>query len=226
MIILGKNSVFPSGKYKGVKVSDVKDSRYIKWLHENRDINVLFKDEVLLSLKIKPRAKAVDFKNRADFKAKIEWGSLAVSTATYSEKPSFKKSKKKQRKNPKPSKTNSENPFKVVSVGYLGDLHIKQRLNKGKGSFPEQQIESKFRSAGIFYIREVQFNTSKYFFDFYIPQVNTAIEYDGIDYHSNPSDVIRDSEKSEYLKSIGVELISIDKNSWGELGKFINRVKP
>ena len=46
-----EKSVFPFGKYKGKKVSDVGDDKYIDWLHHSK-LNVYFTPEVLDRLKI------------------------------------------------------------------------------------------------------------------------------------------------------------------------------
>jgi len=130
-----------------------------------------------------------------------------------------KKSKKRRQSNKQ--KSHKPNPFVVTRVGGFNGLKIQVRANNKRVSFVEEKIDSMLFDSGVLYLREVQFNKSKYFFDFYFPTVNTVVEYDGVDYHSNPSDVIRDAEKSAYLKSIGVKLISIDKDSMDVLDSFV-----
>jgi very-short-patch-repair endonuclease len=135
--------------------------------------------------------------------------------------PSDTKKKGKNKPNKKRQNKPAPNHFVVVLVGCVNGLKIYTRLNKKKSSFVEEKIDKMLFEAGVFYIREAQFNKHKYFFDFYFPTVNTVVEYDGVEFHSNPSDVIRDSEKAAYLKSIGVKLISIDKDSMDILDSFV-----
>lgn len=54
-----EKSVFPYGKYKGKKVSEVNDAKYIDWLHHSK-LNVYFRPEVLDRLKIENKRKVAD----------------------------------------------------------------------------------------------------------------------------------------------------------------------
>lgn len=112
--------------------------------------------------------------------------------------------------------------FKTTFLFKHNGLSVSVRSCRGQGSFPERKIEQLLIERGIIYLREVKFGGKMFFYDFYLPQFKTVIEYDGVDFHSNPSDVIRDSEKSAYLKHIGVRLRSFDKTCISELPSYLD----
>jgi hypothetical protein len=54
-----ENSVFSYGKYKGKKVSEVDDAKYIDWLHHSK-LNVYFSPKVLYRLNIENKGKSMN----------------------------------------------------------------------------------------------------------------------------------------------------------------------
>lgn len=65
MVWLDNNSFFTFGKYKGKKVSEVKDAEYIKWLHENKEFNLFFTEDVFRRLKTNHKGEVSEVKKYA-----------------------------------------------------------------------------------------------------------------------------------------------------------------
>lgn len=110
---------------------------------------------------------------------------------------------------------------------------------KSKG---EIEVESILKKNGLKYIREYRFGDCKYKkelpFDFYLPEYNTCIEYDG-EQHYTPitfggiseneaelnyqETLIKDNLKSEYCKNHNIKLIRIKyDNSKEQIEKIIS----
>ena len=51
----------------------------------------------------------------------------------------------------------------------------------------------------------------RYILDFYCPQAKLAIELDGSQ-HYDPKEMVKDSERTEYLKQFGISVIRIPNN--------------
>ncbi len=82
-----------------------------------------------------------------------------------------------------------------------------QCYSERQTSFPEQAI--------LYYLinitpaeGRVKFN-NKYEVDIYLPEMKTAIEYDGLYWHSNKESLIREKQKDKYLVEAGIRLIRI-----------------
>lgn len=108
---------------------------------------------------------------------------------------------------------------------------------KCKQSIGEKQILNYLNSKNINYISEKKFKNCKYkktlLFDFYLPDYNTCIEYDG-EQHYNYNNYfggiekfktlqIRDNIKNEYCKNNNINLIRIrfDENIDEKLNEFL-----
>ena len=117
--------------------------------------------------------------------------------------------RQRKRKKPKP-KTNTYSEVRICS---FNGLNVSVRTSGFIQSPMEKRLEAILKNIGIFYLKEVRFGKMHFYYDFYIPSINTVIEYDGVDYHSNPSDVIKDAKKSQWLRSNGIRILSIDKTS-------------
>ncbi len=103
-----------------------------------------------------------------------------------------------------------------------------KRLKSVKPSFAEKRIMVALRSSDFTYYREICFtgcNSPKGFplvFDFYFPDRNLLIEYDGQD-HQKPKVKIHDKIKNEYAKTHGIKLIRLNKANWKDLETVLFR---
>lgn len=116
-----------------------------------------------------------------------------------------------------------EDKFGDVCLCVLNGRKVFIRTKGFTPSPMEARVESVLKNSGLFYLKEVRFGAKHYYYDFFIPSLNLVIEYDGVDYHSNPSDVIRDAKKSQYLKDMGLNLECIDKTRFSELRILIQK---
>lgn len=99
--------------------------------------------------------------------------------------------------------------------------------NEAKASAAEGVIRRFLNESGVRYYREVSFPTcfnteTNYLlrFDFYIPKINTLIEYDGIDYHKEQGVKKRDAIKTKWAKEHGIRLIRLQ--GMKNIEKFFN----
>lgn len=83
-------------------------------------------------------------------------------------------------------------------------------------SFAEKLIIKKLKERKIRYLREYEFNDcrnpstgAKLRYDFYLPNQNLLIEYDGKDFHSSEDVKIRDSIKTAFARKKNTRLIRI-----------------
>lgn len=83
-------------------------------------------------------------------------------------------------------------------------------------SFAEHKIIQKLRKSNVYFVREVSFLELKnpetgalLRYDFYIPEYNMLIEYDGIKSHSSNDAKYRDSLKNEFADMHKIRLIRI-----------------
>ena len=97
--------------------------------------------------------------------------------------------------------------------------------DKNQMSPMEKIIAKELRSLGIKYAREVIFEgcvnplTGKNLrYDFYLPELNLLIEYDGAAYHEDPDVRYRDSLKNDFAKSNNIKMFRISGGS-----EFINK---
>ena len=113
---------------------------------------------------------------------------------------------------------------------------------KCKTTRGERKIAQKLDELNISYIREKTFpdckNIHSLFFDFYIPDLNTCIEYDG-EQHYRPvtfggnndtkaierykSNVTRDKIKTDYCKNNGIKLIRIPYTDFDNIESILDK---
>lgn len=139
-----------------------------------------------------------------------------------------------------------------VSCRCLIDNHIwetKPHILLGRHGCPkcnssrgENRIEKNLIELGIEYMTQYSFNDCKYVYalryDFYLPQYNTCIEYDGIQ-HYRPTDfgsgdkdkiqeefrqtIERDNIKTQYCIDNNIKLIRIPYTEFNNIEKIINK---
>lgn len=115
--------------------------------------------------------------------------------------------------------------------------HAKGRgCPKCKISRGEAAIERVLEEAGIYNVREHKLDkldlTSKMRFDFFIPELNTAIEYDGehhfqeVGHYKRPLAEVQlyDRIKDDYCKTFGIRLIRIPYTEFENIEKILNEV--
>ena len=83
-------------------------------------------------------------------------------------------------------------------------------------SFAEKMIAELLMDYQIYFEQEVSFDDCinpitmcKLRFDFYIPNLNTLIEYDGKEFHQSKEVKYRDGLKNKYAKDKGIRLIRV-----------------
>jgi len=100
-----------------------------------------------------------------------------------------------------------------------------------KPSFAEVQIIQQLKDRNIFYVREVYFygctnpkTGCELRFDFYIPNKNLIIEYDGKDFHEDNDVQYRDSVKNKFAKLNKIKVVRIEgiQNITKVLNQYFN----
>lgn len=94
---------------------------------------------------------------------------------------------------------------------------IKYKIYKsGKCSPMESRLCKIFNKENIKYCREVMFDGCvnpitglSLRYDFYLPEINVLVEYDGKAYHNEEAVMIRDKIKNDFAKSINIRLYRI-----------------
>lgn len=88
--------------------------------------------------------------------------------------------------------------------------------NSIKPSFTEKILIKQFKDRKIFYVREVEFAQCinpltgyNLRYDFYLPEYNILVEYDGKDYHASDDVKQRDIIKNDFAKDHDIKLIRI-----------------
>jgi hypothetical protein len=104
------------------------------------------------------------------------------------------------------------------------DKYLKENnLERGQGSYGEQKVRQVLREHEIVFSEQYRFDDCKFKlplpFDFYLPNLNTIIEYDGMQHFEIVEawggiehlidNVIRDTIKNEYCKANNIKLIRI-----------------
>ena len=89
-------------------------------------------------------------------------------------------------------------------------------VNGIEPSFAEKQIARKLHEIHIGFKQEVCFESCRNSstgnhlrFDFYLPDLNILIEYDGKQYHESELVKCRDSDKDRYARDWGIKLIRV-----------------
>lgn len=96
-------------------------------------------------------------------------------------------------------------------------MSLKFTTAKGiEPSFSEKAIAKLLNQMGIRYFQEVMFDDcrnpstgAKLRYDFYLPDYNAIIEYDGKEYHSNIDVMLRDDYKNSYAKKNNIKMVRI-----------------
>jgi very-short-patch-repair endonuclease len=95
----------------------------------------------------------------------------------------------------------------------------------------ERRVSKYLDKMNIKYIREYRLPNSRYRYDFYLPELNMLIEYDGrqhvmpagnwggVDHLVNTKK--RDQSKNDLAKLLGIPLIRIPHTEYGNINKFI-----
>ena len=89
-----------------------------------------------------------------------------------------------------------------------------------KPSVAEQKIIDELNKHNVRYLREVSFTgllspTGGYMrFDFFIPDANICIEYQGEEYHSTPEQLYKDKVKKDFCNKYGIKLIAFTKTHY------------
>lgn len=119
----------------------------------------------------------------------------------------------------------------------FGNWQQGQRCSKCKTSKGEKRIEEFLINNDIEYIREYKFADCKYKrclpFDFYLPQYNCCIEFDGSQ-HSNAVEhfggkkrledtIIKDGIRDQYCENNGIKLIRIDYSEYDLIDDILNK---
>lgn len=143
----------------------------------------------------------------------------------------------------------SDSPVKVKCLkdGFIWEpiatnlIHLKRGCPKCNQSRGELQIEMYFKKYKINFIQQYVFSECKNKrvlpFDFYLPDYNVCVEYDGIQ-HFEPIELFggdvafkqrkhNDSIKTNYCKLNGINLLRIryDQDVDEELNNFFNNIK-
>lgn len=109
---------------------------------------------------------------------------------------------------PKEEKRKLLNDWQFVNAGKRSFA-----LYKGKRPTSSKEIEiaSILSEMGITFFREISFDLRKRF-DFYLPDIDLVIEYDGWHHFDSNEAVKRDLFKEQVLKNMGIKLIRYNKN--------------
>jgi very-short-patch-repair endonuclease len=90
---------------------------------------------------------------------------------------------------------------------------IKYRKNLRKKVTPAEAVLWKYikseKLEGIKFRR--QYSVNNYILDFYCPKFKLAIELDGA-HHFSEEGIINDSERDEYLKSVGIKVLRFEND--------------
>lgn len=104
-------------------------------------------------------------------------------------------------------------------------------LNKVQLSPMELRVKEELDKLKIKYYTQVEFSDCinpltnyKLSFDFYLPNFNLLIEYDGINYHSSKKVKQRDQVKNDYAKKKSIRLVRLTGNK--ELNIFFSYILP
>lgn len=97
-------------------------------------------------------------------------------------------------------------------------------IDKGQTSFQEQAVAYYAKK----YFSEAVIGNKKVIgkeLDIYIPSIRTAVEYDGVRYHSDEKRVKNDEEKSEKCKQNGIRIIRIREHGLQEIRNSENIIR-
>ena len=96
-----------------------------------------------------------------------------------------------------------------------------------KPSFAEEMLITRFRSEKVFYVREVSFDGlvnpktgQPLRYDFYLPQFNLIIEFDGRQFHMSKEVRERDRIKTKFAEDNRIKLYRI--SGINNIGVFFN----
>ena len=119
----------------------------------------------------------------------------------------------------KKNKYKSNNTKKVKELKYF--------TTDVEPSHAELKIILALTKFKVKYLREVSFkgffteNKGHYRFDFYFPEKNLIIEYDGKEYHK---DTTRDEIKNKFCKKNKIRLVRISSESYYNIEKSIRNI--
>ena len=88
--------------------------------------------------------------------------------------------------------------------------HLRKKLRNSMTK-SETVLWTRLKGSALGYKFRRQCGIEKYIVDFYCPKVKLVIEVDGIT-HDEESVAIRDSEREEYLVSLGLKVIRFSSN--------------
>lgn len=105
---------------------------------------------------------------------------------------------------------------------------LKYFTSEMEPSHAEARIMAILKKNRVPYLREVSFENFKspkggyYRYDFYFPNKNLIIEYDGKDYHleGNENDII----KNKFCKKNKIRLVRLNLSSWHHLERSIKNI--
>lgn len=78
---------------------------------------------------------------------------------------------------------------------------------------PEKEMMRKLKGLKINYIFQFRPENFSMIYDFYIHDMNLLIEFDGVYWHNLPKVKLRDTEKTEYAKNNGYNLLRFNENN-------------
>ena len=108
------------------------------------------------------------------------------------------------------------------------DYYISTKGKKSKPSPPELRIQKVLKLRKIKFVCECSFKKfgyaiSPYRFDFYLPEYNCIIEYDG-KHHSQRAVRKNDSLKNQFCKKNKIKIYRYNVKHYSELELYINRL--
>lgn len=124
-------------------------------------------------------------------------------------------------------KTKRLNPNKIFipKVDILKDYYISKKGRAAKPSVPEKIILTILKKYNIAFIKEASFRkfgfeSSPYRFDFYLPNYQVVIEYDG-SHHNQTRTKINDKLKNQFCRLNGIKVYRFNKKHYQNLDYHI-----
>lgn len=108
------------------------------------------------------------------------------------------------------------------------DFYISKKGKVSKPSPTEKVILYVLKKYNIRFIREVSFKkfgfaSSPYRFDFYLPDYNVIIEYDG-EHHSRSGVKFNDKLKNQFCRLNGIKIYRFNKKHYNKLEFHIDKL--
>lgn len=116
----------------------------------------------------------------------------------------------------------------IPKINPLKDYYQSTIGKKSTLSPPEARIRDVLKSKGVFFIRECSFRNfghpiAPYRFDFYLPEYEVVIEYDG-KHHSKAAFRKNDRLKNQFCKKNHIRIYRYAAKHYASLELYINRL--